>query len=479
MKDLLLQVYFLYIILYKTAEVLKRINLLNFINMNTIKSLPVLILITLFSVFQLSAQVSTVSSDTDCSKQNAVLKNVSEAEFIIRTGDVDNLGFGWEEGFDPFCGKVANSHGWPWEPRNGDLPGFDRILLSSKFRTEADFPCGGDGYSGSPELALAKQVSFTLPTDALKGATIRNAFLQIFIDDFQAPTFCSKFQIFLNGNRFAEAEKMFNAVDQTGPVGKLLTIPIPEEFFNMLKTGSELVFKLDEITGAADGYAIDFIRLLVNRNLENTCRGNVSGVVIDKETGEPVKAKIWRSDNYIKTTNTEGRFTFKDIPTGYELINASAEGYADGSVAADVYQGDESPEVTIFLTKGSGGVNFNNQQVKVGQSVTINNILFDAGKADLKPESIIELDKIVTFLNENSVAEIELSGHTSSEGEAAFNRSLSYKRVISCKNHIVSKGIDPGRIIAVGYGPDRPVAPNETESGRVKNRRVEMRVMKL
>ncbi len=101
---------------------------------------------------------------------------------------------------------------------------------------------------------------------------------------------------------------MFNAVDQTGPVGKLLTKPIPEEFFTLLTAGSQLVFKFDEISGAADGFAIDFIRLLVNRNLENTCKGNVSGVVLDKETGEPIKAKVWRSDNYIETTNAEGRF---------------------------------------------------------------------------------------------------------------------------------------------------------------------------
>lgn len=447
--------------------------------MKTNRSLLFLILTTSISAFSLSAQVSTVSSDTGWNKQNEVLKNVAEAGFIIRVGDVDNLGFGWEEGFDPFCGRVTISHEWPWEPRDGDLPGFDRILLSSKFRTEAEHPCGGDGYSGSPEFALVKPVAFTLPTEVLKGTTIGNAYIQIFIDDFQAPTFCSRFQIYLNNNRFAEAEKMFNAVDQTGPVGKLLTIPIPEEFFAMLTEGDKLVFKIDEITGAADGYAIDFIRLLVNRNLENTCKGNVSGTVLDKETGEPVNAKVWRSDNVIKSTGTGGRFTFKDIPTGYELINASADGYADGSVAADVYQGDESPEVTIMLTKGSAGVNFNNQSVKVGQTITINNILFDAGKAGLKPESVTELDKIVSFLNENAGAEIELSGHTSSEGDAAFNRSLSYKRVTSCKNHIVSKGIDPGRIIAVGYGPDRPVAPNDNEAGRVKNRRVEMRVMKL
>jgi outer membrane protein OmpA-like peptidoglycan-associated protein len=51
--------------------------------------------------------------------------------------------------------------------------------------------------------------------------------------------------------------------------------------------------------------------------------------------------------------------------------------------------------------------------------------------------------------------------------------------VKACKDYIVSRGIDPGRIIAHGYGPDRPVAPNDTEANRARNRRVEMRVVKL
>jgi outer membrane protein OmpA-like peptidoglycan-associated protein len=90
-----------------------------------------------------------------------------------------------------------------------------------------------------------------------------------------------------------------------------------------------------------------------------------------------------------------------------------------------------------------------------------------------------ELDKVVAFMKANPGAEIELSGHTSSEGDAALNRSLSYRRVKACKDYIVSKGVDPGRIIAQGHGPDRPVAPNDTEANRAKNRRVEMRVVKL
>jgi len=102
-----------------------------------------------------------------------------------------------------------------------------------------------------------------------------------------------------------------------------------------------------------------------------------------------------------------------------------------------------------------------------------------AATTQQKTESRPELDKVVSFLQSNPRAEIELSGHTSSEGDGALNRSLSYRRVKACKDYIVSKGIDPGRIIAQGYGPDRPVAPNDTEANRARNRRVEMRVVKL
>ena len=117
--------------------------------------------------------------------------------------------------------------------------------------------------------------------------------------------------------------------------------------------------------------------------------------------------------------------------------------------------------------------------MKAGETISLNNILFDQGKADLRPESRTELDKIAAFMKANPRAEIELSGHTSSEGDGALNRSLSYLRVKACKDYVVARGIDTGRILVVGYGPDRPVASNDTEAGRAQNRRVEMRVLRL
>ena len=436
-------------------------------------------LLTILLNTQIIAQVKTVSSDVDWQLHQAVLKNTMEAEYIIRIGDVDNLNFGWPDSFDPFCGRMTESHYFPWDANPEDLPGFDRILLSSKFNPTKEQRCSSDGYTGSYDPTKTKPVPWTILTDALKGVTIQNAFLQIFIDDFQSPTFCSKFQLTLNGKRFVEGEKLLNAIDQTGPVGKLIAIPLTEEFYTLLTENNTITLLIDESTGAADGFAIDFIRILVNRKRESSCKGNIAGRVVEKDTYQPIaKAKVITAENIEVVTNSNGEFQLKGVPTGIEVLRASAPGYVDGTATADIGEGNDNTEVIIALSKGKSA-RFDNKQINVGETITLNNILFDQGKAIIKNESKPELDKVAAFLKANPNAEIELSGHTSSEGERNYNRSLSYKRVTACKEYIVAKGIAEDRIIAVGFGPDRPVAPNDTEAGRTQNRRVEMRTTKL
>lgn len=425
-----------------------------------------------------AAQPRTVTEDKEWTRHGAVLRGTLEAEWVVRVGDVDNLGFGWPEGFDPFCGRMTESHAWPWEPKADDVPGMDRILLSSRYKPDRAAGCGGDGYSASYNPKTSRPVPWKLPTAALMGVQIRDAFLQIFLDDFQAPSFCSRFQVTLDGRRFAEAEKVLAAIDQTGPVGKLVTIPVPEEFFAALTGKRELVLSIDEATGAADGFAVDFVRLLVNRKRENSCKGTIRGRVVEKDTEAPVaKARVALADRTAAETDEQGAFSFAGVPTGFEVVTASKPGWVEGSGAADVGQGEENPEVVIRLERGKA-LTFDKQEIQVGQALPLKTVLFDLAKAELKPQSKPELDKIVRFLLDHPTAEVELSGHTSSEGDAASNRSLSYRRVQACKEYVVGKGIDPGRIVAVGFGPDAPVAPNDTEANRKKNRRVELRVVK-
>lgn len=97
---------------------------------------------------------------------------------------------------------------------------------------------------------------------------------------------------------------------------------------------------------------------------------------------------------------------------------------------------------------------------------------FDTGRASLKEESFPELDRVVEFMLHKG-ARLEISGHTDNVGNPKSNKSLSLRRAQACRDYIVSKGVDPERIEAVGFGDERPVAPNDSPENRAKNRRIE------
>ncbi len=424
------------------------------------------------------AQTAT-TNDGSWAKQFETLRGTPEADIMIRVGDIDNLGFGFEEGFNPFCGRTTTAHHFPWDALEEDAQGTDRILIPSGYNGGEGI-CGIDGYSDQYGKPFTKIAPLVIPLESAKGVAVKNAYLQLFIDDFQAPLFCSQFQMMVNGRRLVEGEKLLNAVNQTGPVGKLITIELPEEFYADLQ-GSKLSILIDDkVNSAGDGFAFDFAKLIINRKPSGVCRGNVRGFVVEKDTDTPIAGAIVQSsEKSTVKTSADGSFSFVGLPAGLEILTATAVGYTEGVGAADVAEGDEGETVYIYLEKGSKTVVFDGKTLSAGQSLVMNNILFDQGSASLRAESKKELDKIADFLKSNPSAEIELSGHTSSDGDANTNRSLSYKRVKSCKDYILAKGIDTGRIMTFGYGPDRPIASNSTEAGREQNRRVEMRIIRL
>jgi outer membrane protein OmpA-like peptidoglycan-associated protein len=99
---------------------------------------------------------------------------------------------------------------------------------------------------------------------------------------------------------------------------------------------------------------------------------------------------------------------------------------------------------------------------------------FDTGTAVLRHESQIRLDLVVNFMSRHKSAAVEISGHTDTVGNAKTNKTLSLKRAQACREYLISKGIEGSRITAVGFGGERPTAPNDTEENRQKNRRIEV-----
>ena len=137
---------------------------------------------------------------------------------------------------------------------------------------------------------------------------------------------------------------------------------------------------------------------------------------------------------------------------------------------------DECPDVKG--TVANNGCPEVTQEVQKKLNDFAKTILFDLGKATIKPESADVLDNIVKVLNEFKKAKFSVEGYTDSTGNKAKNIKLSEARANSVKDYLVAKGIAADRLSAKGFGPEKPVADNKTKAGREQNRRVEINLVK-
>jgi len=109
-----------------------------------------------------------------------------------------------------------------------------------------------------------------------------------------------------------------------------------------------------------------------------------------------------------------------------------------------------------------------------GLVLTLGDVLFATGRADLKPGAANNLDQLVSFLAKYPARTIEIEGHTDSVGSDDYNLGLSQRRADAVRSHLVRQGVASGRITTMGAGKGSPVASNDTAAGRQQNRRVEV-----
>jgi len=118
-----------------------------------------------------------------------------------------------------------------------------------------------------------------------------------------------------------------------------------------------------------------------------------------------------------------------------------------------------------------------NIQFLPAKSFILEDCNFETGKADLEEDSYKVLDELVAYLNRKEDERIELQGHTDNVGSAKSNLILSEARANTVRTYLISKGIDPNRVTAKGYGLTVPIADNKTEEGRAQNRRTEVKIL--
>jgi outer membrane protein OmpA-like peptidoglycan-associated protein len=115
----------------------------------------------------------------------------------------------------------------------------------------------------------------------------------------------------------------------------------------------------------------------------------------------------------------------------------------------------------------------------------LENIYFGYDSADIRKEAALELDKLVTLLNDNTDLKIEMGSHTDSVASESYNNQLSQRRAESTVNYLIRNGIDPNRLVAKGYGESKPIARNtnpdgtDNPEGRQRNRRTEFKILEI
>ena len=115
--------------------------------------------------------------------------------------------------------------------------------------------------------------------------------------------------------------------------------------------------------------------------------------------------------------------------------------------------------------------------IKVGEKVALKNIFFENGKSYILPESFSELNKLAQYLIRNPSMEVQINGHSDNSGSRLKNQKLSEQRAREVFEYLIKKGTQ-NKMYFKGYGSSLPIASNETDEGKAKNRRVEFEIIK-
>lgn len=203
----------------------------------------------------------------------------------------------------------------------------------------------------------------------------------------------------------------------------------------------------------------------------------LKGSVVDKLTGKKLKATYElinhsTSRRVIQSfTDSKGNFLVC-LPTGHNYgINVSSKDYlfySENFMLEGEHSSIQPFEKTIFLSP-----------IKIGQKTSLHNVFFALDSWDLRKESLPELEKLFSLLENNQGMVVEIGGHTDSTGSEEHNLLLSEKRALAVRNYLIKRGISSDRLEYKGFGEKVPLYDNTSEEGKRKNRRTDIRILKV
>ncbi len=193
----------------------------------------------------------------------------------------------------------------------------------------------------------------------------------------------------------------------------------------------------------------------ISDNIDN-CPNTASGIIVNDKGCPPDSDSDGVADSYDQCPNSDSRAS---VTANGCAIDADDDGIAD-------YKDECLGTATETVVNKRG--------CKLEVSISLENLLFTSGTANLGGNSYSILNSIAKTMLDNEHLRFEAAGHTDSIGNYQQNVKLSQSRADTVRQYLIDQGVSANRLTAKGYGPDKPVSNNSTASGRSQNRRVEL-----
>jgi outer membrane protein OmpA-like peptidoglycan-associated protein len=185
-------------------------------------------------------------------------------------------------------------------------------------------------------------------------------------------------------------------------------------------------------------------------------------------------------------TGNDGKFLFRV----YENENYTLMGETDGYLAKREPYSMRGKSVPLTSLKElETNITYDTivvlDKLEKNKIFVLNNIYFDLDKSDIRADAVPEMDKLVQLLKDNPEIKIEMGSHTDSISSNSYNIGLSQRRAESTVSYLIKNGIAPERLVAKGYGEEKPVARNtnpdgtDNPDGRQRNRRTEFKILEI